>query len=264
MRTILLDIGGTFIKCADGRRIPSHSDGTAEEIACALREAIETGGAEAVGIAIPGPFDFGQGRFLMRHKFAAVYGQDFRTLAGLPDEVELRCRHDVAAQLDGAIRMLGLEDENVALVTLGTGLGFAHAIKGEVQCGPTGSPARGLWNLPLAEGGILEDRVSARGISAAHAALSGGQGLNPLAISLLARKGDAAALEAYRQTGAQLGAALKDVLPELGVRTLLLGGQIAGSADLLLESLQEAAGNGIRILRAPEGAVFEGLKCLFT
>ena len=279
MKTILLDIGGTYIKCADGRQIPAHSTGTAQEIAGALRSAVGMpgqaghdggvtpdliGGPDAIGAAIPGPFDYGSGTFLMKHKYASVYGQDFRTLAGVPDEVEIKFRHDVVAQLEGGIRMLGLEGQNVALVTLGTGLGFAHAVAGQVQCGPQGSPARGLWNLPIPEGGILEDLISARGISATYASLSGGSGLDPLTVSRLARMGDKASIATYRQTGARLGLALKDLLGELRIGTLLMGGQISGSLDLMLEPLQEAAGCGIRILRSPEGAVFEGLKCLFT
>ena len=261
MKTILLDIGGTYIKCADGRQIPAHSTGTAQEIAGALRSAIGT--PDRVGVAIPGPFDYGSGTFLMKHKYASVYGQDFRTLAGIPDEVEIKFRHDVVAQLEGGIRMLGLEGQNVALVTLGTGLGFAHAVAGQVQCGPQGSPARGLWNLPIPEGGILEDLISARGISATYASLSGGSGLDPLTVSRLARMGDKASIATYRQTGARLGAALKDLLSELRIGTLLMGGQISGSLDLMLEALQEATGGLTPIIRIPEGAVFEGLGILF-
>ncbi|MBQ2544265.1 MAG: ROK family protein, partial [Bacteroidales bacterium] len=68
---ILLDVGGTFIKCSDGRQVPVPSGGTAGSIADALKEAIFVSeGPVEVGVAIPGPFDFRKGIFLMKHNFA--------------------------------------------------------------------------------------------------------------------------------------------------------------------------------------------------
>ena len=53
-RTILLDIGGTFIKCSDGREIPIDSAGSREEIVSSLRQSVE--GYDSASVAIPGPF----------------------------------------------------------------------------------------------------------------------------------------------------------------------------------------------------------------
>ena len=81
-KTILLDVGGTYIKCTDGRQIPVHSDGDRMTIASVLRKAIgPMKGVDGIGVAIPGPFDYKEGRFLMKHKFASVYGSLFRNLA---------------------------------------------------------------------------------------------------------------------------------------------------------------------------------------
>ncbi|MBR6457791.1 MAG: ROK family protein, partial [Bacteroidales bacterium] len=146
MRTTLLDIGGTFIKCADGRQIPIPSAGPREGIAAALREAFKDSG-ERIGVAIPGPFDYRNGIFRAEHKFAAVKGESFRELAGLPETADVRFIHDVCAVLEGAIR--GVQSaSNTALVTLGTGLGFAIARRGKVRYGPSLSPADVIWNLP--------------------------------------------------------------------------------------------------------------------
>ena len=125
MRTTLLDIGGTFIKSSDGRQIPIPSAGPREGIASALRLALKDHG-ERIGIAIPGPFDYRQGIFRADHKFAAVKGESFRGLAGLPETADVRFIHDVCAVLEGAIRGVR-SDSSTALVTLGTGLGFAIA-----------------------------------------------------------------------------------------------------------------------------------------
>ncbi|MBR1869086.1 MAG: ROK family protein [Bacteroidales bacterium] len=161
---LLLDVGGTFIKCSDGRSVSVASDGSREEIAAALHEAVGPGRPEAVAVAIPGPFDYHEGVFRMRHKFAAVYGERFRDLAGLPEDIPMRFIHDVNCLLLGAIHSGATgQARRVALVTLGTGLGFALSFDGEILSTPAGSPAQSIWNAPY-RGGIAEDFVSKRGI----------------------------------------------------------------------------------------------------
>ena len=176
----LLDVGGSYIKCADGRKIPVPSKGTREEIAAALREACQMpgqaghdgfqAGHDVIGISIPGPFNYKEGIFLMKHKYAEVYGEKFASLAGIPEGVTVKYMHDVNAPLAGALKLLNLKD--AALVTLGTGLGFSYALDGKVFENENGSPAMSLWNTPW-EGGILEDYVSARAISTGYTGKTG-------------------------------------------------------------------------------------------
>ena len=101
-RIVLLDVGGTFVKSSLGiagkgavegtfMSTPISSNGTAEEItesfrnavSCQIKRAQKEGYAvEAVCAALPGPFDYERGIFLMKHKFAAVYGVSFRDILG--------------------------------------------------------------------------------------------------------------------------------------------------------------------------------------
>lgn len=258
----LLDVGGTFVKRADGSQIPIASDGSREAIAAALKQAVRPlEGIRGVGICVPGPFNYREGRFLMQHKFASVYGELFRELAEVPEQVELRFGHDVNVPLGGACRQLGLTEGNTALVTLGTGLGFAYAVRGEVQCTESGSPVRDLWNQPFGEG-ILEDVISSRGIRNAYRALTGDSTQSVLGIAQKAFSGEEAALEAFSDTGQRLGEALAGILAELDVDTLLMGGQISKSLSLMIRPLQNAL-DGIRISPLPDGSVFAGLRALF-
>lgn len=260
MKTILLDIGGTFIKRSDGRQFPISSDGSRDAIADAIRKAIgPTDGLDGIGMAIPGPFDYQRGIFRMEHKFAAVNGEAFRELAGIPDRIVLRFHHDVNAVLLGALRMLKLD--NAALVTLGTGLGFAYAVNGQVQYNDKGSPARSLWNLPC-QGGILEDFASARGIRIAYARMTGDGFQSAHSVAHKAYAGEAAAQTVYQRMGELLGEHLRSLQEELGFTTLLMGGQVSKSLDLFLGGIREAL-PGVTIRQAPDGAVFEGLSSLF-
>ena len=207
---LLFDVGGTFLKAvvadAAGELIPASefscpmpSDGTREEIVGALTASVVRGAAFAsahglvlngIGVAFPGPFDFARGIPLMEHKFRSIYGCSLvEVLRGLPEtgpDMPIRFMHDVNAALLGEMtrgnaRTFG----NAALVTLGTGLGFACCLDREVQYSPMGSPRISIFKRPCRDG-ILEDWVSKRGILRIHAGLTGQSDPN-LTVADLAR-----------------------------------------------------------------------------
>lgn len=268
-KTILLDVGGTFIKCSDGRSVPVDSAGTREEIVRALREAC--GDAAEVRAAVPGPFDYAAGQFLMKHKFAAVYGKYFADLVGLPRE---NCRfiHDVNCMLLGQLRVCagsncadnpGKAPENTALVALGTGLGFAMCIDGEILRSELGSPRVSIFNRPYRDG-VLEDYASKRGVLRLY-------GRDDLTVKQIAEKaieGDRKAIEAFRRMGETIGDAIAPILKEYGVIRLILGGQISRSSQLfapaILKSLKAEGLSGISVvpLENFDNATFNGLEQL--
>lgn len=268
---ILLDVGGTFVKSSLGiagqgaiegtfASTPMASDGSAEEICASFREAVEGRmrraaeeglDIEAICVVMPGPFDYKNGIFLMKHKFAAVYGRSFRELLGdvIDGNIRLAFAHDVNGALLGALTIYpGLKKGNVAMSTLGTGLGFAWSKDGIVQESETGSPAVNLWNSPY-NGGILEDFVSRRAIIRMYAEQGGilEEGEDVKEISEKARKGDEKALEAFRSAGRHYVAGAKEVLESLGISRLLFAGQIARSFDLMEKEIKEGLGDGIEV-----------------
>jgi len=259
-RTILLDIGGTFIKCSDGREIPIDSAGTREEIVSSLKEAVAD--YEFAAAAVPGPFDYAIGTFLMKHKFAAVYGENFGDIVGQPMK-NLRLAHDVYAMLAGEM-FCGAAAEycNVALVTLGTGLGFALSKNGKIQTNEMLSPSYPIYNLPYRDG-ILEDYVSKRGF------LRGMEGITVKELAEKARGGDSEALARFRECGEILAEALTPILTEHHIECLLFGGQISRSFDLL-DAAVRAGLTSVASLRhiGPvsdiDNATFNGLKTLFN
>ena len=257
-KTILLDVGGTFIKCSDGREIPIDSAGTREEIASSLRAAL--GDADAAAVAIPGPFDYEKGIFLMKHKFAAVYGECFADIIG--GNREYRFIHDVNAMLLGEMACgAGKGYNRVALVTLGTGLGFAMSIDGELLKNEMGSPAVPIWNLPYRDG-ILEDYVSKRGF------LRGiPEGLTVKELAMKAYNGDSTALFRFADAGAVLTQSVAPILEEYRIECLLFGGQISRSFNLFGPAVRSGLANVStlkRICRVSDigNATFNGLKTL--
>lgn len=256
--TILLDVGGTFIKCSDGRVVPIDSDGSREDIVSSLRRALA--GAGRAAVAIPGPFRYADGTFLMKHKFAAVYGERFADLVeGEPSS--FRFVHDVNAMLLGEMRHgAGVGYRRAALVTLGTGLGFSLSIDGKLLENELGSPLVSLYSRPFRDG-ILEDYASKRGF------LRGFEGITVKELAEKAFGGDAAALARFREVGGILAAGVAPFLAEWGIQCLLFGGQISRSYALMAPSVEEEL-RRVTSLRyvGPvsdiDNATFNGLKTL--
>jgi len=261
---VVADVGGTFVKSAlfdtEGNLLPGgivetriDSGGTAETIArgfhaVARRMATHADRVhavvQAIGISVPGPFDYEHGRFLMNHKYRTIKGIRIRPwFTDVFGPVPIRFVHDAAAAMMGLMTEPGMERySRVAVVTLGTGLGFAMAIDGKVQLNGQGCPTISLFDRPY-RNGIAEDYVSRRGILARYREYSGNhETLDVVDVATLAQGNDAHALTVFRETGTMLGEILRPVLIEQGIECLFIGGQIARSARLFDCSLRAALG----------------------
>lgn len=239
---LVLDVGGSFLKygVADERgallpgsvgEAPARADESPEKVYAAfgdvIRRAQETAPLAGACACFPGPFDYTEGVFRMKHKFQALYGCSILPpfeRAGLP----VRFLHDSTSYIlgefsDGTLR----GTQNPCCVMLGTGLGFAMMKDGKVLIDQTQTPALALWCAPFREG-IAEDYVSTRSIQAAY-----GQPLSVKDIAGRARQGDEQALRAFRLAGEALSELMEIIDRRFHPDKLALGGQIARSADLL-------------------------------
>ena len=231
------------------------------EIEGSLAAAVARGAAFAaergmelagIGIAIPGPFDYAAGVSRMTHKFRSICGVDLRgvlhAMPGVPADAEIRFMQDVNAALAGEIARGNAAGYGAsALVSLGTGLGFALSRDGRVLCNPAGGPKVVIFNLPYRDG-ILEDYASKRGFLRIYGELAGhtDPALTVADLGRMAGEGDARARETFATVGGILAAALRDLLVEHGVECLLLGGQISRSfahmEAALRDGLRDVAG----------------------
>lgn len=271
-KVILLDIGGTFIKCSDGREIPIDSAGCRENIALSLHEAVygapdfSSEDIPSAGIriaaAVPGPFDYSTGQFLMKHKFASVYGEYFADIIGLPRE-NCRFLHDVNAMLYGEMTQgNGRGYDRVALLTIGTGLGFSMSLDGKILCNELGSPAVSIFKSPCRDG-ILEDYASKRGVWK----LYGSDSLSVKELARLAFCGDVCAQEAFWTMGRIIGEHTAPIMAEYGIECLLFGGQISRSWQLFAPAVSRCfACAGLDTRTSPisdfDNATFNGLKSI--
>ncbi len=248
---LTIDFGGTFAKAtvvdergkiyADSLTLrPSRSEGTSEEILGALQAVVADGLAycahrglscAGIGISIPGPFDYQRGISWMKHKFQGIEGMNLKRVLQAQTGLPVCFMHDVNAVLAGELAFGEAKDyANVAVITLGTGLGFSFSQEGAIQTNAMGSPVAPIYNLPYGTG-ILEDYVSKRGFLRRYRELGGCDDptLTVAKIGERATRGEAIARQTYRDVAQVLRACLQPILTEKGIECLLFGGQIAKS-----------------------------------
>ena len=125
-------------------------------------------GVEGAELAMPGPFDYGQGISWMKHKMPYLYGINLSEALAARFEwksSQVRFLNDAAAYLLGEVGAGAAQGvKRVAVFTLGTGVGSGFAVDGRVVTDGKGVPDGGeIWNVPYA-GGIVEDQISTRAL----------------------------------------------------------------------------------------------------
>ena len=263
---LLIDAGGTFHKSAvsdsEGKifhesaySVKSFSDDSKEKILQAFNEIISKGlgfiqsnkmSLGGIGIAIPGPFDIEKAVPLMEHKFRNIYGVNLRDFFhekhGIAHDIPIKFIHDANAVLAGELWKGNAKGfNNAAVVTLGTGLGFAVSQKGEILTNAIGGPHCSIFKLPYNKG-ILEDYVSKRGILETYNALKNSVLNENPEISQIAKwadDGDENSIQTFQKTGKILGESLEHILQEHRIECLLFGGQISNAFHLMEETIKK-------------------------
>lgn len=291
---ILMDVGGTFIKSgimtADSvlvegtqQTVAIDSNGSKEEIISSLTAAVRQGIDLAqsngyvpagIGICMPGPFNYYTGVSAMVHKFAGIKDIPLKEVIAesIPEyDIPVVFGHDVNTQLYGEMcGGNGQGFDNVCLVALGTGLGFAMANGGKVLQTETGGPLVSIWNLPY-NGGILEDYASKRGFYNTWEAVTGSKPAEDMTVAdmgCLAGEGDPTALEVFRRVGSFIGQNIKENLLKYDIKCLLFGGQISRSfrfmENAVKEELTQIEGLEIRTVSDFSNAAFNGLLAMLN
>ena len=275
---IAIDMGGTSLKwdligideLSNGPRehkvqmVPLDSAGPAACILETLAQTIEAAFQAAreghhavigIGISTPGPFDLKAGVPLMEHKYRSIHGinirGEIRRRVALSEELPIVFEYDMDAFLigeayHGAARGYG----RVIGITLGSGFGSAFMVEGRIVRSGCGVPADGaIWRMPL-DGGIVDDKLSHRGIVSTYCTLRGGTAvpgdLDVKSIAELARAGDSTALRVFAEFGSVLGQVLMPIAREFRAECLVFGGQISKSFSLFIPTLHrelEAVGS---------------------
>jgi len=255
MSVLVFDVGGSHVAAAvcfaNGYRlgpvisVPHPEEETSEAFvstlhALGVKASAGFGNLLGAALAFPGPFDFAAGVSRMRHKLPYLYGVDLRGELAARfgwEPGQVRFLHDSAAFLLGEIGAGAARGIARAVgITLGTGIGSAFALDGQIVTEGHGVPPGGeLWDLPY-EGATIEDYVSTRGIRGSYERRTGVA--REVAEIAATAANDPAAAEAFAEFGRHLGTALRGALTEFAPEAIVLGGGISRSPHLFLPAAQ--------------------------
>ena len=213
--------------------------------ALGVKASAGNGSIGGAALAMPGPFDYVTGVSHMRHKLPYLFGVNLHQALAERfgwQTCQVCSLNDAAAFLLGEIGAGAARSMTRAVgITLGTGVGSAFAVDGQVITeGPGVPPGGEIWNLPF-EGGIVEDLVSTRAIQGIYLKRTGK--LTEVAAIAAAAVGDPEAAETFEDFGRSLGTAMRILLPAFTPDGVVLGGGISRSAHLFLpEALRSLEG----------------------
>jgi glucokinase len=246
-QVIGVDLGGTAIKvgcfdpagqCLKNLRVSTPQPSTPEAVILAIAAAISTLDPQSKALAIcvgtPGPTD-PQGRIARLAINLAGWvevplADQLEQLTGRPTSVanDANC-----AGLGEAWLGAGRQFRNFILLTLGTGVGGAIFLNGELFVGRNGAAGElGLITLDpqghacnSGNRGSLEQHSSAQAIRRRT-------GLEPHQLAAQAKAGEPTALAFWQIYGQELGAGLANLIYVLTPEAVILGGGISASAPL--------------------------------
>ena len=248
-----IDLGGTALKVgrfnAAGKCLqvltmatpqPATPPAVLQVLIAAIEQLDPTQQAQAIGIGTPGPAD--------------ATGRIARLAINLPDWVEVPLADWLEQQtgrptiVENDANCAGLGEvwlgagrsyQHLILLTLGTGVGGAVFINGQLFRGRQGAAGElGLITLHP-EGaacnsgnrGSLEQALSAQAIRRQT-------GQEPAVWGQLAAQGDRTALEFWRNYGRDLGIGLSSLIYVLTPEAIVIGGGICASAEWFLPAAQ--------------------------
>ena len=259
------DIGGSHISCAlidlDHQMIlpesritlPVNNAAKSDEIlgvwAEAVSEAIlgiEPGELAGVGFAMPGPFDYVNGIALFERveKYLGLHGvnvsEGLRKILKLSGKTPFRYMNDATAFAVGEAWMGEASGVKKSVsITLGTGFGSAFIDDGIPVVDREDTPKMGcVWHLPFKEG-IADDYFSTRWYVKSMEALTGQIMPGVREIAEEARRNPLIA-RLFEEFGSNIGTFLGEWLNHFEAEVLVIGGNMAGAADLFMPAFEQS------------------------
>jgi predicted NBD/HSP70 family sugar kinase len=198
-----------------------------------------------LAIAIPNPFDYEGGISHMQHKFQSLYRMDLRRelsqrLSCSPSDIHFL--NDAAASLLGEMQQGATVAAKRAVgITLGTGVGSAFAVDGEIILQGRGVPSGGeIWNQPYRDG-IVEDFISTLAVQRIFEQLTGKHSeVRDIAASAVQQT---EARQTFERFGTELGKVLRKTCLAFAPDRIVLGGGIARAAGHFLAHAQKELGD---------------------
>lgn len=216
---------------------------------------------QGIGIGTPGSVDYQTGTV------DSAFNLNWDRPMALKEQIELHTNIPVQVENDANVAALGerwlgagKNSDNVAFVTLGTGVGGGIIINGQIIHGQGGSAGEighmtinpQGYRCTCGKKGCLETVASATGIvhvardyaqeyagdSELKASLDNGDDLTAKDVFDLAKQNDPLALKVTSAVCDQLGLALSIVAVTINPQYIIIGGGVSNAGDFLLQRVQ--------------------------
>jgi predicted NBD/HSP70 family sugar kinase len=250
VRAVVADITGEIVARRDERARAR----SAETLIVQLGEIAHGLAADAglkwrqvtfAAIGSPGVFDPSRDQVVLahnlpgwgRHGLVEVLRSELGTNIAFENDVNLAA---VGEQTHG----LGKDVPNFVYLHVGTGVGLGLVLNGELYRGSRGAAGE-VGYLPLIaqdphdptnrQRGALESALGAAGLAATARGFGMKAPLTPARIFGAARRGDPTALRVTEAIAVRIALAVAAVVPVVDPELVVLGGEVGGNGDLLLD-----------------------------
>ncbi|HXV44308.1 MAG TPA: ROK family protein [Anaerolineae bacterium] len=230
----------------------------------------------AIGVCCPGPLDHVAGMVLDPPNLTGWVNVPLQHLLeerlGLPAPLE----HDAKAAALGEFHFgAGRATNNLVFIVVGTGVGAAIIINGELYRGPTNSAGEvGHITVDMngpacscGSNGCVEVYVAGPDLAQRfREAVSGQQltvpeNMDGRYVAELAGQGQPQALAVFERAGQALGVAIATMAHLFDIDFYIIGGSVAGAGDLLLNPTRQAVryrafesiGSRVKVVASPLG-----------
>jgi len=231
------------------------------ENACLSAAATVPQPISAMGLAMPGPFDYENGISLIKglNKYEALYQMDIKTRLATLLKLEpalVKFRNDAEATIAGeTLAGAGKGYQNVMGITLGTGFGSAQ-FKGGT------SHDLNLGALPFKQS-IVDDNLSTRWFLRRYGELTGLTAVGVKELTLLA-DGNETVRRIFKEFAVNMGEVLAPTIESLKPDVLVICGNIAKASHLFLPYLKKQfVSTNIKLAVLGENAALIGAAGLF-
>ncbi len=239
-----VDFGGTKIltgaMTADGEvvcdpvKLPTNGGDAPEKIigrvTASIDEVLAKTGAEredvaGIGMGVTGPIDIRNGRILECPQLPTLHFYPLKKMIEERYGRPVHMNNDANCLIYGETLFgSGVGMKNVVGFTLGTGVGCAIIIDGNIFVGNTESAGE-IWPSPYRDG-TIEDLVSGSGVSKIYRRITGCD-KTARDISVLAEQGDSGALATWEEFGRHLSVAMSWTVNIIDPEAVILGGSIS-------------------------------------
>ncbi len=200
------------------------------------------------GIGIPGTLSLDRAKCCEIAAIPALDGVDLKkALKGRFPKKDFFLENDANVAALGEYYFSGSKiPESYLFVTLGTGVGSAAIIDKKIFIGGDGNGME-LGHILSKNGKELEENIGKAGImKRAHklidkkkSSLTQYKDMDPKHIIAEAMNGDKVSIKVWREVGELLGEGLVAAIRLLDIKTILIGGGLAASFDLIIDKLRE-------------------------